>query len=334
MEEYGYDSYFKRSFASLAEVGDMPARVIEEQRDRYRIAYRVAGQGIVEAAAVASTALRQEASSSAEMPAVGDWVAVRATPRATPDATPGDARDGPLFIRRVLPRAGAFVRKAPGDVAHDRIEAQVVAANVDYAFIVAAAGADWKPRGVERYVALALAANAQPVLVLTKADLAADPGRLLAEAEVAAPEARTALICAPAGLGLGELSFALAPGRTVVLIGSSGAGKSTLLNALAGEALAGPARSGRTTRGAGTRRRAAGCTDSSKGLSSSTRPGFVSSSFGPTKRPRALPSPRLRSWPRSAGSAIAATRASPAARCARRSRRASSTRGVIPAGTS
>ncbi len=239
MEEYGYDSYFKRSFASLAEVGDMPARVIEEQRDRYRIAYRVAGQGIVEAAAVASTALRQEASSSAEMPAVGDWVAVRATPRATPDATPGDARDGPLFIRRVLPRAGAFVRKAPGDVAHDRIEAQVVAANVDYAFIVAAAGADWKPRRVERYVALALAANAQPVLVLTKADLAADPGRLLAEAEVAAPEARTALICAPAGLGLGELSFALAPGRTVVLIGSSGAGKSTLLNALAGEALAG-----------------------------------------------------------------------------------------------
>ncbi len=224
--DFGYIDYFQDAFASLAEAGDLPARVIEEQRGRYRVVFWPEGRGAVEAEARASAALRREASSSVEMPAVGDWVALR------PDAS------GLLFIRRVLPRAGAFMRKAPGDVAHDKIEAQVVAANVDYAFIVAAAGADWKPRRVERYVTLARAAKAEPVLVLTKADLAADPGRLLSEAEVAAPGLRTTLVCAPNGLGLGELAFALEPGKTIALIGSSGAGKSTLLNALAGKSLA------------------------------------------------------------------------------------------------
>ena len=230
LRDLGYGRYFEDSFSSLAEVGDLPARVIEEQRGRYRVVFQPERGALAEAEALASPGLLKGSSSATELPAVGDWVALKSPNRAT--------RGGPLFIRRVLPRAGAFIRKTPGEAQHDRIEAQVVAANVDYAFIVAAAGADWKPRRVERYVVLARAANAQPVLVLTKADLAADPGRLLAEAAAAAPAARTALICAPSGLGLGDLSFALAPGRTTVLIGSSGAGKSTLLNALAGETLA------------------------------------------------------------------------------------------------
>jgi ribosome biogenesis GTPase len=160
------------------------------------------------------------------MPVVGDWVCAK------------PALGGITMIRSVLPRLGAFIRKAPGDTEHDRIDAQVVAANADAAFIVTAAVKDWNPRRVERYLALARSAGATPVLVITKADLARDPGALLSEAERAAPGVATALVCAPEGRGLEALGFALRPGSTVVLIGSSGAGKSTLLNTLAGSRLA------------------------------------------------------------------------------------------------
>jgi ribosome biogenesis GTPase / thiamine phosphate phosphatase len=222
----GFDPAFEAAFKMAAQEGDVPGRVIEEQRDRFTVLLPGESGLPREEAAMAAPSLGRAASSASELPAVGDWAVVK-------------ARRGELrVIREILPRRSAFMRKAPGDVSHDRVDAQVVAANVDYAFIVAAAGRDWNPRRVERYIALARAARTEPVLVLAKADLAADPAALLAEAAAAAPGLRVALVCAPEGRGLEELAFALAPGRTVVLLGSSGAGKSTLLNALAGSVLA------------------------------------------------------------------------------------------------
>jgi ribosome biogenesis GTPase len=224
--DFGYSPSFEAAFREIAEDGEVPARVVEEQRGRYRIVLLGEGGELREEEALVSGSLARGAASAAELPAVGDWAAVKTRPGAG------------CLIRRLLPRASAFMRKAPGDVGHDRIEAQVVAANVDSAFIVAAAGHDWNPRRIERYVALARAAGALPVLVIAKADLAEDALALLEDAARAAPGLKTAMVCAPEGRGLSELSFALLPGKTVVLVGSSGAGKSTLLNALAGEALA------------------------------------------------------------------------------------------------
>jgi ribosome biogenesis GTPase len=226
LRDYGYISFFQESFESTAREGEVPARVVEEQRGRYRIARSGEGGGTIEEEAQAGGLLRREAASASQMPVVGDWVS------AQPSA------GGTTMIRAVLPRRSAFIRKAPGDTAHDRIDAQAVAANVDSAFIVTAAGRDWNPRRVERYVALAFSAGVRPLLAITKADLAPDPAALLAQAGVAAPGVAAVLLCAPQGRGLEELSQALSPGSTVVLIGSSGAGKSTLLNALAGETLA------------------------------------------------------------------------------------------------
>ncbi len=222
----GFGAFFEAAFDEVAEEGELPARVVEEQRGRYKVALAGEDGQLREEAAQASSGLSRAAASALDLPAVGDWTVVK--------PLRGELRS----IRALLPRRGAFVRKAPGDSAHDRIDAQVLAANVDYAFIVAAAGHDWNPRRIERYVALARAAQAEPVLVIAKIDLAEDQLALLAEAELAAPGVRTALVCAPEGRGLGELGFALEPGKTVVLLGSSGAGKSTLLNALAGSALA------------------------------------------------------------------------------------------------
>jgi ribosome biogenesis GTPase / thiamine phosphate phosphatase len=224
--DYGFISHFEESFRSTASEGEVAARVIEEQRDRYRILREDRAGDPVEEEAQVSGAFRQAAASASAMPAVGDWLSIMA----------GDG--GPAVIRSVLPRKSAFVRKAPGDAAHDRIDAQVVAANVDTAFIVTAAGQDWSPRRVERYLALAQAAGVDALLVLTKADLARDPAALLSEASRAAPGIGIALVCAPEGMGLETLEPSLRPGKTVVLLGSSGAGKSTLLNALAGRELA------------------------------------------------------------------------------------------------
>jgi ribosome biogenesis GTPase / thiamine phosphate phosphatase len=226
LRAYGFDDFFEDSFAKAASEGESPARVVEEQRGRYRIARLGEDGSAIEEEAQAGGILRRQALSASGMPVVGDWAAVKPSP------------GGMTMIRSILPRRGAFLRKSAGDAAHDRIDAQAVAANVDTALIVAAAGRDWNPRRIERYLALARSAGAVPVLAITKADLAGDPWALLVEAGRIAPGAAAALVCAPEGRGLEALEPVLRPGSTSVLIGSSGAGKSTLLNALAGEALA------------------------------------------------------------------------------------------------
>lgn len=226
LEAYGFDRRIAETHEALAKEDEVPARVVEERRGRYAVV-RSTRDGLLSCGeAVVSGKLRHDAVSAAFLPAVGDWVCL----------APGSR--GPAIIRALLPRRSAFMRKAPGDTGHDRVEAQVIAANVDLALVVCAAGKDWKARRVERYLALAAASGAESMLVLTKADLAEDPDALLAEARLAAPGRQVAMICAPEGRGLGVLEAELKPGSTVALLGSSGAGKSTLLNALAGEVLA------------------------------------------------------------------------------------------------
>jgi ribosome biogenesis GTPase len=246
LRDFGFDDDFMRDYLTIAAPDELPARVVEVQRGLYGLVLN-GDQGVASVDATVSGRLLHEAASGSPLPAVGDWVVVRR------DEGPG----GAASIRAVLPRRSAFVRRDPGDK-EERIEAQVLAANVDTAFIVAAADQRWSARRIERYVTLACEAGVEPVIVITKADMAADGEALLREAESlipgaahrvtgsaawtgdgAAPAARSAvLVCAPEGRGLEGLEPWLRPGRTVVLLGSSGAGKSTLLNALAGTTLA------------------------------------------------------------------------------------------------
>jgi ribosome biogenesis GTPase len=190
-----------------------PARVAREDRDRYAVLDESGARS-----AELAGRLRHDARTRAELPAVGDWVALR----------PGAASSA--VIEAVLPRASSFVRKVAGDTT----EEQVVAANVDTVFLVSGLDGDFNPRRIERYLAAAWESGAEPVVVLNKADLAADLDARIAEAEAAAPGAAVVPLSALAGDGLGALAAWLAPGRTVALIGSSGVGKSTLVNALLG----------------------------------------------------------------------------------------------------
>lgn len=146
-------------------------------------------------------------------PVVGDWVAVR----------PGGA------IEAVLPRRSAFTRRAAGTIEAE----QVLAANVDVAFLVMGLDRDFNLRRIERYLALTAAAKAEAVIVLSKADLVEDAAAKVREVEAAAGGAQ--VLAARLLEETPPVGAWLRPGRTVVLLGSSGAGKSTLLNRILGE---------------------------------------------------------------------------------------------------
>ena len=166
--------------------------------------------------------LRWVAEGHAELPAVGDWVAVR--------GRPGEER---AVIHAVLPRRTRFSRKRAGG----EVEEQVVAANVDVAFLVTSLNRDFSPRRLERYLAMAWESGAEPVVVLAKADLCDDPEAFRAQAGVVAWGVPVHVVSAADGRGVDELRAHLGEGRTGVFLGSSGVGKSTLANRLMGAEL-------------------------------------------------------------------------------------------------
>jgi ribosome biogenesis GTPase len=153
---------------------------------------------------------------------VGDWVALRPADDAAPST-----------IAAILPRRSAFVRREPG-----RAEAeQVIAANVDTVFLVTAVGRDVNPRRLERYLGVAWASGAAPVVVVNKADLRDGLADAMRAAGWVAGRAPLVAVSALSGEGLASLETHMALGTTVALLGSSGVGKSSLVNALLGEDL-------------------------------------------------------------------------------------------------
>ncbi len=215
LERYGFDSFFRERFAPFAEEGFAAGRVIGEVGPFFRV---VTDRG--ERTAEVPGRLRHLAASRSELPAVGDWVVLRA-----------DWGAHRVSIYSVLPRRTALARKAAGQV----VTAQVVAANVDTVFLVTGLDLDFNVRRIERAVLLARESGAEPVVVLSKADLAGDPAARVKDAEKVAPGLSVVAVSVRAGVGTGALSPWLGPGKTVVLFGSSGVGKSTLVNVLLGE---------------------------------------------------------------------------------------------------
>jgi ribosome biogenesis GTPase / thiamine phosphate phosphatase len=214
LAELGWSVANAIDHAPHAVVGREPARVMAEDRGSYVVL--TAGG---ERRAAITGRFRHEAGRDASLfPAVGDWVAI--------DGGPDDAA-----IHAVLPRRTAIVRQAPGK----RTEAQVVGANVDVVFIVVSVNLDLNLRRLERYLAVAWESGAEPVVILSKADLIEDPSAVLADVEKIAVGATILTVSSIDGRGLEEVRARIGSGRTVAFIGSSGVGKSTLLNRLAGE---------------------------------------------------------------------------------------------------
>lgn len=149
-----------------------------------------------------------------------------------PEATVGDwlllDREQP-GASRVLERKSLFKRRAPGT---DR-KLQLIAANVDTAFLVTSCNADFNVARLERYAALAFEAEVQPVIVLTKADLCEAPQTYVARAEAVSARAPVVAVNALSAEPMERLAHWCGAGQTVAFLGSSGVGKSTLVNGLA-----------------------------------------------------------------------------------------------------
>ena len=211
LSRYGWSQTLQHDFEPFAAQGLVPARVVVQQRNLYRL---VAETGEIEGRI--SGLFRHEAAEGG-YPVTGDWVAVELK---------GDA----AVIAAILPRSTAFTRMAAGTAK----DMQVVAANVDMALLSASLNADLNLRRIERYLATAYESGAAPVILLTKADACDDPEPLIASVEAIAFGVPVLAVSVRTGQGLAALSALLAPGKTAVLLGSSGVGKSTLVNALAG----------------------------------------------------------------------------------------------------
>lgn len=211
LQRLGWDDGWASELEELNDDNLIAARVAAQHRGEY-----VVWTETDEVRAKVAGRLRYERTVGGELPAVGDWIALR-------EAT----------IQHVLPRRSAFRRKGAG---FDSLD-QVLAANVDLAFLLTALDADFSPRRIERYLTTAWESGAQPVVVLTKSDLCTDVAEALLATESVAIGAPVCAVSNVTGDGLDLLAGHLSPARTVVLLGSSGVGKSSLLNRLAGTEL-------------------------------------------------------------------------------------------------
>ena len=210
---FGWDDGWSAAFEPHRDQGLIPGRVAVQHRGEYDV---VTAEG--ELRAKIAPRLRR-GSSVAELPVVGDWVAL----------------DTDSVIQAVLPRRTAFSRRAAHDPASGAAREQVIAANVDVVFIAVSLGQELDRRLLERYVTLALESGARPVIVLTKADLEPDAEAVVSELSGIGGEIPVHAVATKAGIGVEGVRSYLAPGVTGALLGPSGAGKSTLVNALFGD---------------------------------------------------------------------------------------------------
>ncbi|MFJ3883157.1 ribosome small subunit-dependent GTPase A [Streptomyces sp. NPDC090077] len=225
---YGWDKGWEAEFAPYAAQGLVPGRVVRVDRGQCDVA---TPDGVVRADT--EFVVPRD---PMKVVCTGDWVAV--------DPEGGD----PRYVRTLLPRRTAFVRSTSSK----RSEGQVLATNIDHIVICVSLAVELDLGRIERFLALAMSSSsgeallrtsadswesgAQPLLVLTKADLVPDPAALaylVQDVETTAPGVQVLTVSSHTGEGTDVLAAVVADG-TSVLLGISGAGKSTLANALLG----------------------------------------------------------------------------------------------------
>ena len=218
LQDIGWNAAFEEVFAPYYKEGWVPARLTRDNKITYGA---LVGDGD-EFEAIMCGKVYHDAETDADLPAVGDWVALEVG---------GDDREH--VIRARLPRQTCFSRKMAGK----STEEQVIAANVDVVVVVTDAGTDFSLRRMERYFTIISRSGAKAVVLVNKSDLYEKEDNEDAAAQIQAlnPEADVHITCATKKRSLSVLRQYLKKGQTVTLIGSSGVGKSSVLNQLLGD---------------------------------------------------------------------------------------------------
>ena len=212
----GFDDWFKQRSAGLLQPGHSIARVTAVDRG----AFLIRNQDEETYAELAGK-FRFAIQSAIDLPCVGDWVCVQC-----------HAAGGPAIIHNVVPRKTFLRRKCPGKT----VDFQMIAANIDVAFIVQACQYDFNIRRLDRYLVMANEGHVEPRIVLTKTDLVS-PEKLeqtMAQIKCAGISSQILALSNTTGFGIVDFKNLLAQGKTYCLLGSSGVGKTSLINRIIG----------------------------------------------------------------------------------------------------
>lgn len=218
LQDLGFNDDLEKIRIENQQDGFETGRVIIEHKDRYLVK-TIGGEFEAEI----TGHIRFTARSREDFPAVGDWVLL------------GTYDSGFALIHKILPRYSVIRRQAVGQYG----EVQVIAANIDYAFIVQAADRDFNINRLERYLTIVHSSNISPVIVLTKIDLIG-PSRIneiISSIKARIENVPVMAISNENQEGYETLKEFIQKGKTYCLLGSSGVGKSTLLNNLSGRAV-------------------------------------------------------------------------------------------------
>ncbi len=218
LEDLGYNSelgeFILANNLSSFDIG----RVIAEHKERYIV--RTA-DGEFEAEITGN--LRFTSKTREDFPAVGDWVAL-----LTYDSDFA-------IIHKILPRFSIIIRQAVGQFG----EIQVIATNIDYAFIVQAVDRDFNINRLERYLTICNSSKVNPIIILSKIDLIDDKklSDMLDGIQFRIKNVPVIAISNESQDGYDKIKSSIVKGKTYCMLGSSGVGKSTLLNNLSGKFL-------------------------------------------------------------------------------------------------
>ena len=213
--DLGFDQWFESYSTEFRREGCSFARISAVDRDSYLIKSESG-----EVPAELTGKLSYQIESSVDLPCVGDWVTASY-----------HNNDTAAVIHLVFPRKTFLRRKTAGE----KVDYQMIAANIDIAYIVQSCHFDFNPRRLDRYLVMAADGHVEPIVILTKTDLITR-GELDQKIAIisSAIKARVIALSNITGLGFDEFQQTLSPGKTYCLLGSSGVGKTTLINRLIG----------------------------------------------------------------------------------------------------
>lgn len=219
LKKYGWDEFFEERFSQYSGKGFFAGRVAIENKNNYLL---YTEQGEVTGEVSGKFHFKNE--NTGDYPAVGDWVVFRPV-----------WKEKKAIVEFVLERKNKFSRKEAFNSGDGETNEQIIAANIDYLFIVTSLNSELNNRRIERYLILALENAVTPVLILTKADVCDNIEEKISHVRSIALANKVHAVSSVEKTGIAEIKNYFEGNKTVAFVGSSGVGKSTLLNCLNGD---------------------------------------------------------------------------------------------------